>query len=167
MLFEKYIVNTFKKQMYNRCDDTGVAYYFSADNFEGLNKENFVFTARAGHNLQGYFYWYENPMENRLVIFEHGMGGGHRSYMREIETIAKKGYLVFAYDHTGCMESGGETTGGFSQSLMDLDDVLTALKRKEAYKKYGDESSSPYKMFRKYYNLQQDLQIQLKPLKEV
>ena len=37
MLFEKYIVNTFKKQMYSRCDDTGVAYYFSADDFDGLN----------------------------------------------------------------------------------------------------------------------------------
>ena len=137
MLFEKYIVNTFKKQMYNRCDDTGVAYYFSADDFEGLNKESFVFKANAGHNLQGYFYWYENPMENRLVIFEHGMGGGHRSYMREIETIAKKGYLVFAYDHTGCMESGGESPNGFAQSLSDLDCAVSAIKATGRFK--GEE----------------------------
>ena len=57
------------------------------------------------------------------------MGGGHRSYMREIERLAKAGYLVFAYDHTGCMESEGESTNGFAQSLSDLDACLTALKQ--------------------------------------
>ena len=56
------------------------------------------------------------------------MGGGHRSYMREIETIAKKGYMVFAYDHTGCMESGGESPNGFAQSLKDLDCCISTLK---------------------------------------
>ena len=35
MIFEKQIVNAFKKQMYTRCDDNGIAYYFSADDFEG------------------------------------------------------------------------------------------------------------------------------------
>ena len=128
MIFEKQIVNAFKKQMYTRCDDNGTAYYFSADDFEGLNKRSFTFTSQDGHTLQGYFYWYENPMENRLIVFEHGMGGGHRSYMREIETIAKKGYMVFAYDHTGCMESGGESPNGFAQSLKDLDCCISTLK---------------------------------------
>lgn len=128
MIFEKQIVNAFKKQVYSRSDDNGTAYYFSADDFEGLNKRGFAFTSSMGHTLQGYFYWYENPAENRLVVFEHGMGGGHRSYMREIETIAKKGYMVFAYDHTGCMESGGESTNGFAQSLNDLDCCISTLK---------------------------------------
>ena len=34
MIFEKQIVNAFKKQMYTRCDDNGTAYYFSADDFD-------------------------------------------------------------------------------------------------------------------------------------
>ena len=134
MIFQNKIEEMYRSQMFCRCDDNGVAYYFSADDFDGLNKESFVFTAKAGHNLQGYFYWYENPIENRVVIFEHGMGGGHRSYMREIETLAKKGYLVFAYDHTGCMESGGENTNGFGQSLSDLDCAVKALKNSEKCK---------------------------------
>ena len=137
MIFEKQIVNMYKKQMYGRCDDTGVAYYFSADDFEGLNKRGYKFQSPMGHTLQGYFYWYENPIENRLVVFEHGMGGGHRSYMREIETIAKKGYMVFAYDHTGCMESGGENTNGFGQSLNDLDCCIKSLKADGKFK--GEE----------------------------
>ena len=134
MIFADKIEKIYRDQMFIRCDDTGVAYYFSADDFEGLNKESFVFKAKAGHNLQGYFYWYENPIANRIVLFEHGMGGGHRSYMREIETIAKKGYLVFSYDHTGCMESGGENTNGFGQSLSDLDCAVKALKADERYR---------------------------------
>lgn len=127
MIFEKQIIKMYKGQMFIRCDDNGTAYYFSADDFAGLNKRSYIIESPNGHSLQGYFYWYENPVANRLVIFEHGMGGGHRSYMREIETIAKKGYMVFAYDHTGCMESGGESTNGFAQSLNDLDCVITAL----------------------------------------
>ena len=134
MIFADKIEKMYREQMFIRCDDNGTAYYFSADDFEGLNRESFVFKAKAGHNLQGYFYWYENPAENRVVIFEHGMGGGHRSYMREIETIAQKGYLVFAYDHTGCMESEGENTNGFGQSLSDLDCAVKALKDSEKCK---------------------------------
>jgi len=55
-------------------------------------------------------------------------------HMKEIERIARHGYQVFAYDHTGCMESGGETTGGFVQSLIDLNDAICALQQENAYR---------------------------------
>ena len=56
------------------------------------------------------------------------MGGGHLSYMKEIEMLCRAGFRVFSYDHTGCMCSEGENTGGFAQSLCDLDDCIKALK---------------------------------------
>jgi alpha-beta hydrolase superfamily lysophospholipase len=65
------------------------------------------------------------------VVFDHGMGNGHRAYMREIETLCRMGFLVYSYDHTGCMASGGAHIGGFAQSLADLDDCIRALKREE------------------------------------
>ena len=129
MIFSKQIEKIYRSKMYNRCDDIGVAHYFSAEDFPGLRCQAYAFPANAGHTLQGWFYSYEKPMAGRLVVFDHGMGGGHRSYMREIECLARAGYLVFAYDHTGCMESGGEHTNGFAQSLNDLDACLTALKK--------------------------------------
>lgn len=49
--------------------------------------------------------------------------------------LARHGYLVFAYDHTGCMESGGECTNGFAQSLNDLDTCLKTLKADSKYEK--------------------------------
>ena len=131
MIFSKQIEKIYRSRLYNRCDDVGVAHYFSASDFPGLRCQTYSFPANAGHTLQGWFYSYDKPIPGRLVVFDHGMGGGHRSYMREIECLAKAGYLVFAYDHTGCMESGGENTNGFAQSLNDLDACLKALKQLE------------------------------------
>lgn len=128
MILEKQVVNTFKNMMYTRCDDEGKAYYFSADDFKGLHKEAYPFSSSMGHNLQGYIYNYDNPIPGRLVVFEHGFFGGHRSYMKEIEKLCKAGYLVFAYDHTGCMESGSETPNGMCQSLRDLNDCISTIK---------------------------------------
>lgn len=128
MIFSKQIENIYRSKLFSRCDDMGVAHYFSASDFPGLRSQAFAFPAQAGHVLQGWFYSYANPIAGRLIVFDHGMGGGHRSYMREIERLARAGYLVYAYDHTGCMESGGENTNGFAQSLKDLDACLNALK---------------------------------------
>lgn len=132
MLFEK-IEAMYRQQVYTRADENGCVFYFSHKDFEGLCQEAYPFVSSKGHKMQGYFYHYENFKQDRFVLFEHGMGSGHRGYMREIEMLAKHGYLVFAYDHTGCMESGGETTGGFVQSLIDLNDAVNALKKHETY----------------------------------
>jgi dipeptidyl aminopeptidase/acylaminoacyl peptidase len=56
------------------------------------------------------------------------MGCGHKAYMREIVTLAEHGYAVFTYDHTGTLASGGDSIGGFTQSLVDLDRAMCALK---------------------------------------
>lgn len=137
MLFEKKVIEQYKKQVFVRCDDNGSVFYFSAKDFKGLHSTPYVFASSTGDKLSGYFYHYDEPViENRLVVFDHGFGGGHRSYMREIEMLCKRGYLVFAYDHSGCMESGGENSGGMARSLADLDDCLNALKTIEGLKEY-------------------------------
>ncbi len=136
MIFEKQVVNMYKGMMHTRCDDTKTVFYFSAEDFKGLNKEEYPFTASAGHLLKGYLYSYNNPIENRLVVFDHGFGGGHRAYMKEIEMLCKHGYTVFAYDHTGCMESEGESPNGLAQSLCDLNDCITAIKSDPRFKSF-------------------------------
>ncbi len=136
MIFEKKIIKIYENMMLKRCDDNGNVFYFSAEDFPGLERESYVFKSSKGHNLQGYFYSYPDVKPDRLIIFEHGMGGGHLSYMREIEKLCFAGYLVFTYDHTGCMESGGESTGGLAQSLCDLNDLLNTLESDENYKNY-------------------------------
>ena len=128
MIFEKQILNMYKGMAYTRCDDNGTAFYFSEKDFEGLKKETYIFNSSMGHKLQGYIYYYDGYKEDRLIVFDHGFGGGHRSYMKEIEKLCSRGYRVFAYDHTGCMESGGENPNGMAQSLCDLNDCISTIK---------------------------------------
>ena len=134
MLFEKQIVNFYKGMMHARCDDNGTAFYFSAADFDGLIAEPMTFQATAGHTLKGYLYHYENVIPGRIIVFDHGFGSGHRAYMKEIEKLCKHGYLVFSYDHTGCMESGGKNPNGMAQSLCDLNDCIRFIKENERTK---------------------------------
>lgn len=129
MIFEKQILNIYKGMAFSRCDNNGTAYYFSSDDFSGLEKRRYELKSSLGHTLVGYIYSYPSPIEGRIVVFDHGFGGGHRSYMKEIELLCKHGYRVFAYDHTGCMESGGESANGMTQSLVDLNDVINTIKK--------------------------------------
>lgn len=124
----KRIERMYRAQLFARYDDTGNVFYFSAADFEGLRCIPHAFRASAGHRLQGYFYYYDGYRAGRIVVFDHGLGGGHRAYMREIELLARRGYAVFAYDHTGCMQSEGTDTNGFGQSLCDLNDAIAAIK---------------------------------------
>ncbi len=133
MIFEKQVVNMYKGMMYTRCDDTETVFYFSAEDLPGLRKEPIAFCASEGHVLQGYLYQRDGARGDRIVVFDHGFGGGHRAYMKEIDMLCKHGYKVFAYDHTGCMESGGDTPKGLAQSLCDLNDCVTMLKADERF----------------------------------
>ena len=132
MLFEKNVEQMYRANLFARQDNPYGIFYFSPADFPGLQSHPYTFPSRAGHPLQGWFYHYDHPIPGRLVVFDHGLGNGHRAYMTEIARLAKAGYLVFSYDHTGCMESGGENTNGFSQSLSDLDTCFTALKAEPA-----------------------------------
>ena len=127
MIFEKKVVGFYTAQFFNRCDDKGLAHYFSHADFPGLRQQPFDFKSSLGHEMKGWFYCYDEIIPGRLVIFEHGFGGGHRSYMKEIEMLCRRGFLVYTYDHTGCMESGGDSPRGLSQSLRDLNDAINAL----------------------------------------
>ena len=132
MLFEKKVVNFVLGQLLTRKDNAHGIFYFAPEDFPGLTAHPYDFRSHKGHDLKGFFYCYEGTDPKKLVVFDHGMGNGHRAYMREIETLCKLGFLVYSYDHTGCMASGGRHIGGFAQSLADLDDCLKALKQEKA-----------------------------------
>ncbi len=134
MIFEKTIVGIYQKNICVRADGNPLLSYFSVADFPGLQRTPFDFLGNNGQKLQGYFYYYPSPRKDRLIIFDHGMGGGHDSYMKEIELIARRGYTVFTYDHTGCKESEGESTVGFAQSLCDLDYAVNALRTVKEYR---------------------------------
>ena len=134
MIFEKQILEKYKATLLCRHDPDGSLYYFSKEDFPGLECEEYSFIGDKGQRLAAYLYYRGEKRTDRLVMFEHGMGCGHAAYMQEINVITEHGYTVFTYDHTGTRCSEGENIGGFSQSLSDLDRAIGFVRSMPEYK---------------------------------
>lgn len=79
---------------------------------------------KSGDNtLKGYIYGAGN--DKGLLVFAHGIGEGHESYLKELLWFVDKGWRVFAYDATGSGHSEGSGTRGLPQSALDLNAALT------------------------------------------
>ena len=134
MIFERKILDIYKKKLLRRLDDDGSVFYFGKEDFEGLEADNCSFLGEKGQRLYGHFYYRGKRRSDRLIMLDHGMGCGHVGYMREIDEITRRGYTVFTYDHTGTRRSEGNHIGGFSQSLSDLDHAIKYVRSQNEYK---------------------------------
>ncbi len=104
-----------------RCMGNKRLKYFTHEDFDGLRAAPIEFKSDKGQTLKGNLYLKAGVRQPcALVIFSHGFGGGHRSYMTEINTFAQNGFAVLAYDNTGTFTSQGKSLVGFSQGVKDL-----------------------------------------------
>jgi dipeptidyl aminopeptidase/acylaminoacyl peptidase len=133
MIFEKKIVGMYQKTLLQRHDYNGILFYFSKDDFPGLECEEYSFEGDKGQKLSAYLYYKGEKSTDRVIMFEHGMGNGHVAYMQEINLLCDAGYTIFTYDHTGTRCSEGEHIGGFAQSLADLDKAVRFVKTVPGY----------------------------------
>ncbi len=86
----------------------------------------------SGKNrLTGYLYGEGNV--RGLVVFAHGIGAGHESYIKEILWLVDHGWCVFAYDASGSCESEGHGTVGLVQSALDLDAALSYVENRREW----------------------------------
>ena len=125
------IVNQYKKNLVRRYNKVVGIPYYSFKDFQGLKQDANVFINSRGVEIHYYFYYYDNFKKEPLILFCPGIGPGHTSYLREIETIAKHGYKVLTLDYTGCGESGGEILGSLNMPTLDAVELLDLLKLKE------------------------------------
>ena len=129
------VESSYRKSFIRRYDDVGYLRYYSAGDFPELRDRPFSFLS-GGNRLSAHWYSYDAPDEKELLVFCHGIGGGHRSYMKEIDCLCRRGYLVLAYDNTGCFASEGADIGCMSQSLADLDHCLQYLKKEGLFQRF-------------------------------
>lgn len=119
----------YKNNFIKRYDYEPYLKYFTYNDFKYLSLEEH--NIKVGTDtIKGGFYYYDNYNPNQLVVFVHGMGPGHLSYLREIEAIANKGYKVFAYDMIGSGKSSSKAIKGLLGAIESLDWVLDDLKDK-------------------------------------
>ncbi len=109
-----------------RCDGDEKLKYFTHEDFDSLKAMKIEFSDKNGTTLRGAIYAKAGVQQpEALIVFSHGMGGGHLSYMTEINTFAQNGFAVLAYDNAGTFESDGENLGGFSAGPDALRAALT------------------------------------------
>lgn len=119
-----------------RCEGNPNVTYFQASDFPGLKAESVSFPSNRGQMLRGFLYSMDLPSYKGIVVFVHGMGGGHTAYMTEICALADGGYLVLGYDGTGTMLSDGAELGGFPQAFLDLKHAVSFLRTSPLYRDY-------------------------------
>lgn len=104
---------------------------YKVELFKTLTRKPYVFQSKQGVKLQGYYYTTKKEsLVKGIVVLAHGFsGGGHISYMPEIDFLVKNGYDVFAYDATGNDESEGESVRGLPQGLLDLGEAVDFVKQ--------------------------------------
>lgn len=123
-----------------RCEGNPNLKYFTADDFEELNNKAIEFKSDKGQLLRGYIYQNNKIKEKDikgLLVFVHGMGAGYLSYTTEINTLAKNGYKVLAYDNTGTCMSDGKCLNGFYQAVIDLKYCLEYIKSNSELNEYN------------------------------
>lgn len=114
-----------------RCEGNPKLKYFTVEDFENLEAEKIEFKSNKEQILRGNIYTNKKIKKQEikgLIVFVHGMGAGHLSYTTEINTLAKNGYKVLAYDNTGTCESEGKSLNGFYQAILDLKACLEFIK---------------------------------------
>ena len=102
---------------------------FRVSDFEGLQCEEYTFKSNKGLNLAGYLYSVGDDPKG-IIVFSHGIGAGHNSYMDCINYFAERGYYVFAYDATASDKSEGDGIGGLPQGVADLDKAISFIEEK-------------------------------------
>ena len=125
------VVNQYIKNLVGRYNkEVGIPYYSFSD-FKGLKQEAKTFTNSRGVEIHYFFYYYDNFIKDKVVLFCPGIGPGHTSYLREIELLAKHGYKVLTLDYTGCGESKGKILGSLNMATFDVVELLNLMNFKE------------------------------------
>ncbi|MFA5481206.1 MAG: alpha/beta fold hydrolase [Bacilli bacterium] len=108
-----------------RGDGSPALRYLQSEDFPGLIADPIKFNSNKQQIIRGYLYHKQQfTTFKELIIFAHGIGAGHTSYTTEINRLANEGYLIFAFDYTGCMLSSGTSMKSLIQPLVDLEHGL-------------------------------------------
>lgn len=87
-----------------------------------------------GNTLFARLYAPNGDPLDALVVVTPGMRAGFEDLMPVISFLSDLGFAVFAFDPTGCRNSGGESANGFIQGVYDLDACIDHI---ESCGRYG------------------------------
>lgn len=118
MIFIVFLLSLIKDGK-KRFDGSPSLPYYTPEDL-GLKEGRFFFYSGKNKLYGSRYFTNKGPYKGVLVFF-HGIGAGRTSYLKEISLLAKEGYLVYAYDNTGCMQSEGKGYIGLGQTNYDIE----------------------------------------------
>lgn len=122
----KFVIRTFFNQRV-----TPSSVLFPVEHYKGLIKDSRRFKS-GRYNLAGGFFHNEQYSSYKgLIIVGHGIGCGMDNYLLVIDYFARKGYLVFAYDMTGCCDSEGPGMIALQRAIIDLKNAINYAQKQD------------------------------------
>lgn len=103
----------------------------SEGNFH-LKDRRVQYTFPCGNNrLKGYLYSPQQSFASKdtLVVIIPGYRSNTDHYLEQIKSFSNYGKGVFIFDTTGSGESGGDSSVGFSQVVLDLNSALEFIEQ--------------------------------------
>ena len=90
------------------------------------------FTVSSGNNsLSAYIYGKDNT--KGVIVVSPGHTDANDIKLYEIRYFVDAGYRVICFDYTGCYTSEGDSFGGYTQAVYDLDSILTFCDNNEQF----------------------------------
>ena len=132
-----YIVKQYKKNVLCRYDKDPAIPYYSVDSFKDLKKEEFSFDNSRDIKVKYFFYYRDNYLKDKIVLFCPGIGPGHTAYLKEIDELTLAGFKVLTLDYSGCGESSGDSLLSLNEPTRDINDLLNHLNLKEEVSLFG------------------------------
>lgn len=119
------VTSVLMRKNFSRGDyrDPRFSAYYRWEHFQADYPRDEVSFKSGKNTLKGFIYGKDN--DKGLIVFAHGIGGGHEGYINELLWFVDNGWRVFAYDGTGSGYSEGSGTRGLQQSALDLNAALT------------------------------------------
>lgn len=78
--------------------------------------------------IRGALYYYDNPINDKIIIFAHGMWSSTKAYIQDIEYLCKSGFMVLGFDYIGTDLSSGKSIKGLANGLKSLDYAIKYIK---------------------------------------
>lgn len=106
-------------------------YYVHEDLDEEQYPRREVDISSENNMLRGYLYG--RDASKGLVVISPGHKDASDIKLYEVTYFVDAGWQVLVYDYTGCYDSQGNSAGGYTQSVYDLDAVLTWIEGQECF----------------------------------
>lgn len=121
------IISLYKKEFISRYDKDGLIPYYSYLDFKDIHFVEETFKNTRGNEIHFYRYYYDNCRNDKIVFFCPGIGPGHTAYLSEINEFAKRGFLVYTIDYTGCDKSSGKNLVSIYEPTRDINELLNKI----------------------------------------